>query len=219
MSATVVPALEHADFIQPSHSRVSGEDSEEVSLLPNRSPPPSARTQSGTAAGTVLQTSSATSTHRNSSEGPSNNRPEPQVPASSSSAKKRTQVRHACLNRRNNKIKCSGAHPECSRCLARSLSCSYDVPVEGLTKTQHLMYQFAEQTERLERVSAILDIFRNGTDKQAAEALTRLRIGERIETVLDRLSTQPLDPVAFQHNEAMPLELFTPSSESSEPNP
>lgn len=90
--------------------------------------------------------------------------------------------------------------------------------MEGVTKTQHLRYQFAEQTERLDRVSAIMDIFQNGTDKQAAEALARLRIGESIETVLDMLRAQPLDPMAFHRNEIMPLELFTPSTEPSEPN-
>lgn len=107
-------------------------------------------------------------------------------------------------------FKCSGTHPICTRCTARSLvstlnvsnsiaadslatqACSWDVPEEGITKTQHLQHKLAEQSARLDQVNAMVHILRHGTDKVATEALARLRIGETVDEVLQLVGTQDL---------------------------
>ncbi|CZT24310.1 uncharacterized protein RCC_10031 [Ramularia collo-cygni] len=118
---------------------------------------------------------------------------EPADGSGPSRPKKRLQVRHACLSCRTDKVKCSGVHPMCSRCKTRSLDCSYDVPLENMTKMQHLRSKITEQERRLVHIGQIFDILQNGTDSEAAEALARLRMGEKMEEVVNsmRLRTSP----------------------------
>lgn len=77
--------------------------------------------------------------------------------------------------------------------------------MEGITKTQHLRQRFLDQTERLDRVNSMMEIFRNGSDKEATEALARLRFGESVEEVLDYMnasSAQEASPDALQELDA-----------------
>ncbi|KAI5361951.1 Putative zn(2)-C6 fungal-type DNA-binding domain-containing protein [Septoria linicola] len=114
--------------------------------------------------------------------------------------RKRSQVRNACMHCRNDKVKCSGTHPTCTRCSSRDLACDWDVPEEGITKTQHLQNRLAEAAERLDRLDAVVDILRYGTDSEASEALARLRFGESLEEVLDLMGTQSLGASKVEGN-------------------
>lgn len=49
---------------------------------------------------------------------------------------------------------------------------------------QHLRGKIIEQERRLIVVNEIFDILQKGTDAEAAEALARLRIGEKVEEVV-----------------------------------
>lgn len=71
-------------------------------------------------------------------------------------------------------------------------ACSWDIPEEGVTKTQHLQHKLAQQSVLLERVNSMVYILRHGTDKVATEALARLRIGESVDEVLQLVGTQDL---------------------------
>lgn len=71
-------------------------------------------------------------------------------------------------------------------------ACSWDVPEEGITKTQHLQHKLAQQSVLLDQVNAMVHILRHGTDKVATEALARLRIGESVGEVLQLVGTQDL---------------------------
>lgn len=52
---------------------------------------------------------------------------------------------------------------------------------------QHLRGKIVEQERRLVLVNEIFDILQKGTDSEAAEALARLRIGEKVEEVVNSM--------------------------------
>ncbi|EME44189.1 hypothetical protein DOTSEDRAFT_88426 [Dothistroma septosporum NZE10] len=106
---------------------------------------------------------------------------------------RRTQVANACVACRASKVKCSGKHPECSRCIARGIECNFEVSAEGITKRQHLRNELAHlagQKQGLERANAVIDVLQHGSDSEAVEMLVCLRIGHTVDAAYDHIQNK-----------------------------
>ncbi|CAK4030848.1 aflatoxin regulatory [Lecanosticta acicola] len=127
---------------------------------------------------------------------------------------RREQVANACMGCRSSKVKCSGKHPRCSRCLAKGLPCQYDVSEEGVTRRQHMLQAWEGQKRDLDCVQSVMHVLRHGTDSEAAATLARLRVGHSVEQESDRISKRPgqaelSDPDA---SSPPPNDSFTPET-------
>ncbi|KAF5010452.1 hypothetical protein FDECE_3387 [Fusarium decemcellulare] len=102
---------------------------------------------------------------------------------------RRPSTNHACLQCRKSKTKCDGKHP-CSRCQFNSNQCIYDTKVLSGDRLNRLTHAFNQQKDRLRDLETILESMRKGTDAEAAEVMSWIRIGESVESIVSYLNTK-----------------------------
>jgi hypothetical protein len=103
------------------------------------------------------------------------------------------QVISACTRCQHRKSKCSGTRPACTYCIEHQLECFYDV-AEGATRTSDLKRRLRESSGRTQALGRVLAVMREGTDDQANEVFTRLRMGDCLQNVLHSLPTYITSP-------------------------
>ncbi|EXK88757.1 hypothetical protein FOQG_08052 [Fusarium oxysporum f. sp. raphani 54005] len=111
----------------------------------------------------------------------------PRVSRASSSRKSATN--HACVPCRKTKTKCDGRHP-CARCQFSSNVCTYDTKVLSGETLNRLTNAVNEQKGRLNQLETILAAMRNGTDSEAAEVMSWIRIGESVESIVSCIESK-----------------------------
>ncbi|RKK19438.1 hypothetical protein BFJ66_g6470 [Fusarium oxysporum f. sp. cepae] len=111
----------------------------------------------------------------------------PRVSRASSSRKSATN--HACVPCRKTKTKCDGRHP-CAKCQFSSNVCTYDTKVLSGETLNRLTNAVNEQKGRLNQLETILAAMRNGTDSEAAEVMSWIRIGESVESIVSYIESK-----------------------------
>ncbi|KAF4340016.1 conidial development fluffy [Fusarium beomiforme] len=119
----------------------------------------------------------------------------PRVSRASSSRKSTTN--HACGPCHKTKTKCDGKQP-CARCRFSSNVCTYDTKVLSGQMLNRLTNAVNEQKGRLNQLETILAAMRNGTDSEAAEVMSWVRIGESVESIVSYIESRSRAVVVSQ---------------------
>ncbi|KAM6537977.1 hypothetical protein FALCPG4_003870 [Fusarium falciforme] len=105
------------------------------------------------------------------------------------SSRKTSTTNHACVQCRRTKTKCDGRHP-CARCEFNGHTCAYDTRTLSGDRLNKLTHAFNQQKDRLQQLETILAAMRTGTDAEAAEVMTWIRIGEPVESIVSYLESR-----------------------------
>ncbi|KAM0425663.1 hypothetical protein ACHAPT_009195 [Fusarium lateritium] len=105
------------------------------------------------------------------------------------SSRKTSTTNHACVQCRRTKTKCDGRHP-CARCQFNGHTCAYDTRTLSGERLNRLTHAFNQQKDRLQQLETILAAMRTGTDEEAAEVMSWIRIGEPVESIVSYLESR-----------------------------
>ncbi|KAK6955295.1 hypothetical protein Daesc_002928 [Daldinia eschscholtzii] len=130
------------------------------------------------------------------------------APASSSSGETPPQISMSVPGPRRNltrNAKCDGNRPTCGRCQKASDTCLYEVNKRDIGRLQLLSDYDAAKLQNFEVVFGVLQ---NGTDYQATELFSQIRLGDSIETLASTLNPSvsrpsgslPSEQAAFASN-------------------
>ncbi|KAH7193829.1 uncharacterized protein B0J16DRAFT_336078 [Fusarium flagelliforme] len=118
----------------------------------------------------------------------------PRPPRAGSSRKASTN--HACVPCRKTKTKCDGKQP-CARCQYSSNVCEYDTQILSGERLNRLTHAYNEQKAklmlkeaRLMQLETMLAAMRVGTDAEAAEIMSWVRIGESVEAIVSYIESK-----------------------------
>ncbi|KAF4483438.1 Conidial development fluffy [Fusarium agapanthi] len=142
---------------------------------------------------------------------PAPSKPEPPAPpqrqsqtarprAARASSSRKYATNHACVPCRKTKTKCDGRHP-CARCQFSSNVCTYDNKVLSGETLNRLTNAVNEQKGRLNQLETILAAMRNGTDSEAAEVMSWIRIGESVDAIVSYIESRSRAVVVPQRAE------------------
>ncbi|KAM0548165.1 hypothetical protein ACHAPJ_009963 [Fusarium lateritium] len=101
---------------------------------------------------------------------------------------RKASTNHACVQCRKTKTKCDGKQP-CARCQFSSNVCTFDTKTLSGERLNRLTHAFNQQKGRLNQLETILAAMRNGTDAEAAEVMSWIRIGEPVESIVSYIDS------------------------------
>lgn len=91
-----------------------------------------------------------------------------------------------------NKEQCDSARPACSRCKTLAVDCQYDVG-QGVTRAERFRVMKNRQVTRTANLESLVDLLRTGCDVEASTVLARLRLGDRVEDIVQPLQANSMD--------------------------
>lgn len=91
-----------------------------------------------------------------------------------------------------NKEWCDSARPACSRCKTLAVDCQYDVG-QGVTRVERFRVMKNRQVIRTANLESLVDLLRTGCDVEASTVLARLRLGDRVEDIVQPLHADSID--------------------------
>ncbi|KAF5021211.1 hypothetical protein F66182_6750 [Fusarium sp. NRRL 66182] len=119
------------------------------------------------------------------------------APRNSSSGARKASTNHACVQCRKTKTRCDGKHP-CGRCQFNSNVCTYDTKTLSGERLNRLTHAFNQQKSRLNQLETMLAAMRTGTDAEAAEIMSWIRIGESVESIVSYIESKARAVVVSQ---------------------
>lgn len=81
---------------------------------------------------------------------------------------------------------CTGERPHCAYCLKRRVECQYDVGA-GASKRAELERKLQEATSKSIELGIMLHSLRSLSDQQSTMLLARLRMGEKVDEIVQSL--------------------------------
>ncbi|KAF3067497.1 hypothetical protein GL218_08710 [Daldinia childiae] len=99
---------------------------------------------------------------------------------------RRNLTRNACSPCKLKKAKCDGNRPTCGRCQKAGDTCLYEANKRDIGRLQLLSEYDAARLQNFEMVFGVLQ---NGTDYEATELFSQIRVGESIETLVPAFSS------------------------------
>jgi Fungal Zn(2)-Cys(6) binuclear cluster domain len=111
--------------------------------------------------------------------------------------------------------KCDSQRPECSRCRHLDLACDYALP-EGVPTRQAYKHKLGDLEQSNSSLIRLLQLLRQGSDANAADALKRVREAESMEDVINIISgAHILMPVSSSATPASLLDTVSSSPANS----
>ncbi|KAI1644248.1 uncharacterized protein F4817DRAFT_224405 [Daldinia loculata] len=107
---------------------------------------------------------------------------------------RRNLTRNACSPCKLKKAKCDGNRPTCGRCQKAGDTCLYEANKRDIGRLQILSEYDAARLQNFEMVFGVLQ---NGTDYEATELFSQIRVGESIETLVPALNPSLPQPSAL----------------------
>ncbi|KAI1654213.1 hypothetical protein F4813DRAFT_392956 [Daldinia decipiens] len=98
---------------------------------------------------------------------------------------------------RNSKLKvsqCDGNRPMCGRCQKTGDTCLYEANKRDIGRLQLLSEHDAA---RLQNFEIVFGVLQNGTDYEAAELFSQIRVGEPIEMLAPKITPSLFQPSAL----------------------
>ncbi|CAG7564718.1 unnamed protein product [Fusarium equiseti] len=136
----------------------------------------------------------------------------PRPPRVGSSRKASTK--NACVPCRKTKTKCDGKQP-CARCQSSSNACEYDAKILSGERLNRLTHAYNEQKAklmeketRLSQLETMLAAMREGTDAEAAEIMSWVRIGESVEAIVSYIESKSNAVVVHSRTEWLDGTIF-----------
>lgn len=108
--------------------------------------------------------------------------------------RKKAKVHNTCRARQvsnSDGMQCDTSRPVCLRCKTMDLTCQYDVG-EGVGRAERFKVLKDRQAARTSNLERLVELLRSDCDVQASTVLARLRLGHRVEDIVQQSEGDPL---------------------------